>query len=256
MKKILFTSVIIIIIGSLCFFNLRSQRPGSPPLPLYIAHAGGGINGHQYTNAKEALDSGVQKGFQFFELDFHWTSDQELVLIHDWEDTFDRYFTGQAVPALEKFKKLEMKHGYHQLWLDSLIQWMEENRNTYIVTDVKENNLLGLQVIRSRYPDMLHRFYPQIYSYEEYGIVKKMGYENVILTLYKMNPSMEELLEFARDKKPYAVTMWADIALKTELPQKLRKLQIPVFAHTVNDKKRWEALRDKGVQGIYTDDLP
>jgi arylsulfatase A-like enzyme len=53
--------------------------------PAFVAHAGGGIKGRSYTNSLEALDENYRRGFRFFELDFNWTSDNQLVCIHDWE---------------------------------------------------------------------------------------------------------------------------------------------------------------------------
>ncbi len=38
--------------------------------PLMIAHAGGGINEHNYSNSLEALEYSYNKGFRAFEMDF------------------------------------------------------------------------------------------------------------------------------------------------------------------------------------------
>ena len=51
--------------------------------PLRVAHAGGGIDGETYTNSYEALDRAVNDGFRYLELDLSFTSDDQLVCIHD-----------------------------------------------------------------------------------------------------------------------------------------------------------------------------
>ena len=49
-----------------------------------IAHAGGQFNGATYTNSLEALDRNYGAGFRAFEIDLSFTSDGELVCLHDW----------------------------------------------------------------------------------------------------------------------------------------------------------------------------
>ena len=60
--------------------------------PLMIAHAGGGINGINYSNSIEALNHNYAKGFRYFEMDFSWTSDNKLVCLHDWKKRFKLVF--------------------------------------------------------------------------------------------------------------------------------------------------------------------
>ena len=80
------------------------------PVPKYIAHAGGGIGGASYTNSRDAFDANYRRGFRFFETDLNWTSDDQLVLIHDWEASFVDHFSkskgsgravAQRIPATE-----------------------------------------------------------------------------------------------------------------------------------------------------------
>ena len=63
----------------------------NPDLPR-IAHAGGQVNGATYTNSLEALEENYQAGFRAFEIDFSFTSDRQLVCLHDWEESFTRSF--------------------------------------------------------------------------------------------------------------------------------------------------------------------
>jgi phosphoglycerol transferase MdoB-like AlkP superfamily enzyme len=49
----------------------------------FIAHAGGMIDDHTYTNSLEALNMSYDKGFRLFELDILRTSDSMFVTAHD-----------------------------------------------------------------------------------------------------------------------------------------------------------------------------
>ena len=60
--------------------------------PLFIAHASGGINGLTYLNSLETLNYNYELGHRYFEVDFSWTQDDELVLIHDWKLSYNRLF--------------------------------------------------------------------------------------------------------------------------------------------------------------------
>lgn len=49
-----------------------------------IAHAGGGIDGHIYTDSLEAINNSYDNGARLFDIDLRFTSDIEIVLRHDW----------------------------------------------------------------------------------------------------------------------------------------------------------------------------
>lgn len=50
-----------------------------------IAHAGGEVDGQIYANSLESLNASYAKGYRYFEIDLSFTSDRQLVCIHDWE---------------------------------------------------------------------------------------------------------------------------------------------------------------------------
>ncbi len=51
----------------------------------YIAHAGGGVENHNYTNTLEALVYNYEQGFRFFELDIVEDIYGNLLAAHDWK---------------------------------------------------------------------------------------------------------------------------------------------------------------------------
>ena len=131
-----------------------------------IAHAGGEVHGVTYTNSLDALDGNYGKGHRYFEVDLNFTSDGELVLIHDWSDTYQRLFETQTpeVPTLAQFETLTMSNGLRHLTLADLLRWLERNPEAYIVTDVKSSTLEGLRRSRDGFADYRTRFIPPIYS--------------------------------------------------------------------------------------------
>ena len=226
--------------------------------PLRIAHAGGEVAGATYTNSFEALNKNLQKGFKYFELDFHFTSDRQLVCIHDWQKSFERAFGFKAtgVPALKEFERLVKRSRFDNCTLDSLVPWLEAHPAAIIVTDVKGGNLRALRVMADKVPGFGKRIIPQIYLPQNYAVVKAMGYEQVIWTLYRFGGSGRDVLKWVRTfKGPFAITMPINRAI-TALPKDLARMGIPTYVHTINKKEDAEALMNRfGVTELYADRL-
>jgi glycerophosphoryl diester phosphodiesterase len=228
--------------------------------PSFIAHAGGAINGRTATNSLEALNDNYNKGHRFFEVDFCWTSDDNLVAIHDWGEessTFrEMYFVPDdiKVPTKDQFLGLKSKLMLTQLSLKDVLEWAKQKGDAFIITDIKSNNIRGLEKICSEYKSYKKHIIPQVYSYDEYDVVKHLGYKRIILTLYKMITTDVDLLKFSIRNRPYAVTMHWSLA-QTGLADYLYKNNIKVYAHTVNDIHQFKKLQRIGIFGVYTDVL-
>ena len=218
-----------------------------------ISHAAGSIYGYRNTNSMEALEESYENGFRLIEIDFDWTIDNKVVAIHDWTDTLRRLFMIEdRILSLEEFKTLDTFQDLTLMDLDDLVSWLKVKKDAYIITDVKNKNIEFLELIVKEYSDIQDQMIPQIYSFEEYDKVEDMGYDNIILTLYKTEYTDEEIIEFTKDKKLFAITMPIERGY-TELPMKLNLKDIPVYVHTVNDLYIFEELYENGVTGIYTD---
>ncbi len=257
-----------------------SSEEAAPP--LFIAHAGGAVRQRTYTNSREALDRAAGNGYRLVEIDLHWTSDDELVLIHDWDHSLRSLFVGeygapreqsqsgaqgqsgersqsgeQARPrpqplTLAEFRAAESRWGLTQLALDDLGPWLERHPDVDLVTDIKARNLEGLRRIAVRFPDDLDRFVPQLYHVDQHGPVRAMGFERVILTLYAAPMEDDEVERYAVEQRPFAITMPIDRG-RSDLPARLGEVDTFVYAHTVNGLDLLEELRGSGVDGVYTD---
>lgn len=144
----------------------------------FIAHAGGEIDGHTYTNCLEAMDLAYEKGFRLFELDIIKTSDGHYVASHDWEKW--RYLTKYAgnIPVnLETFRKYK-KHGkYTSMDMPMINDWFKSHPDAILVTDkINDPEAFVPQFIdRSR-------LMMELFSWDACRKAKSLGIKEVILS--------------------------------------------------------------------------
>ena len=224
-----------------------------------IAHAGGGVNGITYTNSYDALNLNISNGFKYFELDFSFTKDGQLVCLHDWANSFKRSFgfsTDKKVTLLEFKHLVATKSKFEKCTLDGLIVWMEKNPSAFIITDVKEDNVKALRIMAKTIPQSFGRIIPQIYAPENFKKVKNLGYKQIIWTIYRYQGEDKDILKWVENfEKPFAVAM-PDYRAFTSLPEELQAKGVLSYAHTVNSASQKDRLLKKySVSEIYTDFL-
>lgn len=250
---------ILIMVLCLCLSACSDDKgKWQSPHPLsadeqWVAHAGGSLPEKGYTNSLEALNNSYRAGMHLVELDFEWTKDGTLVLLHDWKDVVsDLYGQGPGQRTLAQFKALKTSR-LTPLSAQDLFAWLDAHPNVVIITDVKSDSVKALEWIQANYPSYAERFIPQIYHFEEYEPVRRLGYYRVILTLYRLHKEDADALSFCRTHPVWAVTMPEKRVFKGSLTEDLRVLHIPVYVHTVNEPERMDILFRRGVFGIYTD---
>lgn len=221
----------------------------------FVAHAGGLASGWDYTNSREALDENYRRGFRYFEVDLSWTVDGHLVLVHDWEKTWRRYFAGTDVPTREQFLAAPMRHGLQALALEDALDWLRRHPDAFLVTDVKARNLEALAQIARQAGPLVERFVPQVYEPEEIARARELGFGRLILTVYRSKLAPDVLTRAAQEGGVWALTIPEARARSGEYAQALADATLPVYAHTVNDAGAWRELRALGVDGLYTDSL-
>ena len=223
----------------------------------YVAHAGGQIEDYTYLNNLESIRNSYNKGVRLIELDVELTTDNVPIMLHSWDGFITKFFGVEAWKkySSEEFNNFQMVNEWHKLTLDDTIKYMEEEfKEMYLITDTKNDNIFLLNTLVSKYPHMMYRIIPQVYNQEEYKYAKDLGFENIIYTLYMSEDTQEEIIEFCKQNNPFAITMntyWA----YTNLPAELAKLDIYTYAHTINTVQEFETLKNKGINGVYTDNL-
>ena len=138
MRKILFC-VFVLIVCSSCGNDSKNNETQNI-LERFIAHAGGEIEGHNYTNSLEAIDLSYSKGCRLFEIDIIETSDGKLVSAHDWvhfKQTIN--YQGEKVgdtPLTEQEVLSAMVYGkYTPMNMEMINDWFEKHSDAIFVTD-------------------------------------------------------------------------------------------------------------------------
>lgn len=222
--------------------------------PQLIAHAGGAVFGYRLTNSLEALNSAYQSGFRYIELDMSLTADGHIVLIHDWADMAERMLFSQGVKTRDEFLQSEVLADLTLMDIDGLAAWLADHPDCSIVTDIKEEaNCEVLNAIREQAePNIFGQFIPQVYTYEEYREVQDLGFDRIILTLYRLDTEADELSAFAEEFSPWAITV-PEGRISEELLDAVIAHGVAVYAHTVNSLDFFETWTALGLTGIYTD---
>lgn len=137
-KKIYYLFFILIFIN--CEKNTNELRDDyktyKNDITRYIAHAGGKINTHTYTNSLEALNYNYSKGFRLFELDIIKTKDGKYVAAHDWEHW--KKITGyKGITPVKQdvFLKQKIFNKYTALSISDLNEWFSKHEDAFLITD-------------------------------------------------------------------------------------------------------------------------
>ncbi|MCB1586711.1 MAG: hypothetical protein KDI52_10545 [Xanthomonadales bacterium] len=227
--------------------------------PIFIAHAGGGINGLTYLNSLETINHNYKNGYKYFEMDFNWTSDNELVLIHDWKQTYKRLFNNDSEkpPRLEEFLSMKMNFNQTQLSLNQFAEWMREHPDTILIADVKSNNIEGLKKIIKTIESPFSRVIPQMYKLEEYELIKELGFkgQNIMFAMYKTMEINSEIISFLENKKLLAISVQPQKPYFDRILNKFGSRDLPIYTLTINNPEEFKELVNKGVDGAVTDYL-
>ena len=235
---------------------------------ILISHAGGGLEVGEYATSKEALEKTARHGYKYVELDFIQTQNGDWVIFHDWKKNYLRYFIrfhnfhrflrnrNQMIPETAiDFQNMNMRYNLTPMTLEKLGPWLKANPDIVVITDIKGSNTKCLTLIKNMMGGKTQQIIPQIYSPEEYEDVQKLGFKNIILTVYNIELSQEklnELAQFSEDKALFALTVpkkWIDEDLDNWRPND----SVRLLTHTINDENTARQLMELGVSGIYTD---
>ena len=242
------------------FFLLLLQGCDNHPKPTVtaIAHAGGGINGKTYTNSFQALDFNYAKGFELFEIDFSWTSDNQLVCLHDWDKTpkwLLNYHDEKSLSLKEFNQLLHPELELKPCDLEGLNQWLLNHPKAFIVTDIKHNNLQGLELINRTIKNAKYKVIPQIYQPDQYQPTIDLGYPFIIWTLYQFPGDNKAAVKAYKQMDLFAITMPQHRA-KQGLAKILNEPEIPTYVHTINNLAEAKNYQNKyGLSSVYTDFL-
>jgi len=219
-----------------------------------VAHGGGSYQGFETTNSEEAVNQAVKNGYRMIELDMEISSDNRIIMLHDWDRTTTYYFgtSFDQKISLKQFLNLSIHGVLKVMTFDKLTAILDKYPDVRIVTDTKGDNLSLLKLIADQYPEYQQQIIPQIYQYKEYNEVKELGYTDIIFTLYAQ-PQVDtcKLINFVKSNDIYAVTM-PDYMADTGLCQKVAEQGIIVYVHPVNTIENAIGFFGQGAYGIYS----
>lgn len=233
-----------------------------------VGHSFGEIDGYTYTGCLEAFEKKYDEGVRTFEVDFAWTSDEELVLRHDWkmEEGFQDFEPGY-VPTKDEFINSKIYGEYTPLTYRQLLAIMKEHEDMWIVTDTKNSDPEKAredfrEIVRvareEECEECLDRMIVQFYNEEMYYSIRNLyDFNAYIFTLYmRWDSSYDQYTEIVRwcaANDIHNITMWADSSKNEGILDYSKMYDMNIYVHTVNDDEEARALLYDGVKGIYTD---
>lgn len=225
-----------------------------PSVDRYIAHAGGEVNGHAYTNTKEALDQNYAKGFRLFELDIIKTSDGKLVAAHDW-NMWSRFteYKGSLPPSLEEFKKHTIYGDYTTLDMQGINDWFAAHPDAILVTDKLSDPI----AFAEKFVDK-DRLIMELFSPMAIEIATKNGIKAMISQRPLLKLKGDKLNFLAVNNVQYAAVSRRIIEREKKLMLQLRDAGIKVYVYNVNfdpgKDERYVYENELGlVYGMYAD---
>lgn len=228
------------------YVRLNAARPAPGAI---VAHQGGAApaTGQPEPGPIARLDASYARGLRLFELDLAWTGDEELVVQHDWDGR-------PRPPELQEF--LAEAPGHHAS-LAMVYDWLAAHDDAFIVTDCKKRSLECCARIRMERPELVPQFVVQIYTLKDHDLVRSQGFRHVILTLYRTlaDEPADRLLDFISRHELFALTIPRSRAGDADLIAGVRRLNVPIYVHTINDAAEARELLGRGVHGVYSDSL-
>ncbi len=236
-----------------------------------IAHALGEYEGKIETNSKEAFLQSWENGFRVMEADFVYTSDNVLVVRHDFEPGGSYYRleiqpnATQPVMDLNTFLNTKIVYEQTPLTAEDLLELMVEYSDVYLVTDTKntdeatiKSQFQDLYEIAHRigHPEILDRIIPQIYHEDMLGWVQSIyPFPQWIYTLYQQaDIDYAETAQFCAANNIGVVTIEKS-RVTWDIVQTFKAQGVKVYVHTVNRYMQLQELLNMGVSGIYTDTI-
>ena len=184
--------------------------------------------------------------------------DNQYVLIHDWDKTFNNLFGYETKTALTlaEFKQLKIKNKFSPLDLVEFLNFMQENPDIYLVTDVKAGTNIELyNFLLNNYSNLLARTYIQCYDEKEYQKFKSLDFNNLILALYdETRFDYDHISDFIKANKVENISLNKSAVL-SGYAKSLKQQNTCVLTHTVNDIEELKKLEQKGVNVFFTDKL-
>jgi len=224
-----------------------------------IIHALGKFKKQIYTNSFEALNFWYyKKNMHFMEADCHLTSDNHVVLSHDYRHL-------KKTPTLSVFKKSYAKGNLTSMTFEDLVVFMEKHPDLYIITDTKFDDIPHIEVefdemteILSHHKNVNKRFIIEVYNEKMFLFLKehKYPFKYFMFTLYKRwrgknYEDLENIFSFCSKHNIKGIIMYKYL-FNNKIYNLSKKYSVPIYLHTENSIIKIAEYLQK-VKGIFTD---
>lgn len=162
--------------------SLLSCREGggrSVSYPELIAHAGGSIDGHIYTNSLEALEQAINDGYRFIEFDLAFTADSVLVATHSWGEFNNQSgfsHLGDSVPTYSDFASRLLYDKYTPLTAYTIDSVFKQHPDLYLVTD----KISDADILERYFNTHKERMVVEAFNYDDYVRLCEKGFFRVL----------------------------------------------------------------------------
>jgi glycerophosphoryl diester phosphodiesterase len=249
---------------------------------LVVAHRGV-AGGNIPCNSLPAFEAALRQGADILETDLALSGDGQLLIFHPKKEkahlnkdihlnemtmeqirelryvNIDNDPTPYGILTLDEFLECKIYRNFTPVWLGDIVDFLRENEGTYIVTDIKDDNLAGAAAIAEFAPDLKNRFIVQIYDESEYDAIRALGFEYIVYTLYRLDwgPKVDwkALGEFSKTHPLIGFTFSYELCSVNGYVEGMQKSGTPLYIHTVNGEEEQQPYFAMGITGIYTDDV-
>lgn len=231
-----------------------------------ITHALGGINGKTYTNSIDALDYNYQQGKRVFEADFNYTSDGQIILTHDFQETENNLidFPDGYIPTYDEFMNNRIYYKYHPSDAMQLLTYMNKHSDMYLVSDIKYEDPSTITSIisdlvalakQNHMEEVLDRFIVQFYFEQNYYDIQAIyPFKYFIYSLYaeKLN-DFNAVTAFCVENHIPVVLMRSSWVKDDTTLDVFNAADIKVYVYTLNNLNTIFMRKNQGVYGFVSD---
>tara|TARA_B100000989_G_scaffold161477_1_gene120538 strand:- start:428 stop:3214 length:2787 start_codon:yes stop_codon:yes gene_type:complete len=233
----------------------------------FIAHAGGSIDSHVYTNSLESLRNNYNLGARYFELDLLLTSDNKIVAAHDWASWKQRTkYEGVMPPNLESFLNYKIDEKFTPLSEIEIIDWFVDHPDTTLVTDKLDDALL----IKERFKKIQNNLITELFTKKSIEEAIKHNFSKILISqrmIYRNRYSKNYLNYLVNQENvPYGFAVDHQTVYNyPEFFKEAKSMGFKTYVYNINKKfnnyvlelpgKEGEILCDlhNYIEGIYSD---
>lgn len=95
--------------------------------------------------------------------------------------------------------------------LKELANWMNKHQDAYLILKSTEEGTALLEKIKDEYADLKERYICEIDDFNDYFLVQRQGYKNIIINIRGKNYSEEEILDFVDLNNTFALIINPDM---------------------------------------------